>query len=59
MKTDHSMLQEKQGIQIQMPKLISKLWIFLSLNYILCDLLTMMDKAVLVYKSDFLPRVLV
>ena len=47
MRTDHSILQAKQSIQIQTPMLISKLWVFLSLNYILCDLLTMMDKAVI------------
>lgn len=45
MKADHSMLQEKQNIQ--MPMLLTKLWVFLSLNYILCDLLTMMEKEVI------------
>ena len=47
METNYLMLQEKQSIQNQVPMLISKLWVFLSLNYILCDLLTMMDKAVI------------
>jgi hypothetical protein len=47
MKTENSTLQEKQSIQIQISMLISKLWVFLSLNYILCDLHSMMDKAVI------------
>ena len=47
MATDQLMLQEKQSIQNQVPMLISKLWVFLSLNYILCDLLTMMDKSII------------
>ena len=47
METDHLKRQEKQSIKIQVPMLISRLWVFLSLNYILCDLLTMMDKAVI------------
>ena len=47
MNTDRSILQEKQSSQIHMPMLISKLWVLLSLNYILCDLLTLMDKAVI------------
>ena len=46
MATDQLMLQEKQSIQNQVLMLISKLWVFLSLNYILCDLLTMMDKSI-------------
>lgn len=47
MKTDHSMLQEKQNIQKHMPTVLTKLWVFLSLNYILCDLLTMMEREVI------------
>lgn len=47
MNTDHSMLQEQQNIPNKMPMLLSKLWVFLSLNYILCDLLTMMEMKVL------------
>lgn len=47
MKTDHLQLQEKQSIQIQMPMLLTKLWVFLSLNYILCDLLSNMEMAVI------------
>jgi len=47
MKTDRLMLQEKQGIKIQIPMLLSMLWVFLSLNYILCDLLTNMEMSVL------------
>lgn len=31
----------------QLPMLLSKLWVFLSLNYILCDLLTSMETAVI------------
>lgn len=47
MKTDHLMLQEKQSIKIQVPILLSSLWVFLSLNYILCDLLSNMEMAVI------------
>lgn len=47
MNTDRSILQEKQSSQIHMPMLISKLWVLLSLNYILCDLLTMMEMEVI------------
>lgn len=47
MKTDHSMLQEKQSIQMPMPALLSKLWVFLSLDYILCDVLSNMEMDVL------------
>lgn len=47
MKTDHLMQQEKQSIIIQVPLLLSYLWVFLSLNYILCDLLSNMEMAVL------------
>jgi hypothetical protein len=31
----------------QTPMLLSKLWVFLSLNYILCDLLSNMETAVI------------
>lgn len=47
MRTDHSTLQEQQNIPNKMPMVLSKLWVFLSLNYILCDLLTMMEMKVL------------
>jgi hypothetical protein len=47
MKTDHLMLQEKQSIKVQVPMLLSYLWVFLSLNYILCDLLSNMEMAVI------------
>ena len=47
MKTDHLMLQEKQSIKIQVPILLSILWVFLSLNYILCDLLSNMEMSVI------------
>jgi hypothetical protein len=47
MKTDNLILQEKQGIKIQLPKLLSYLWVFLSLNYILCDVLSNMEMAVI------------
>ena len=47
MKTDHLMPQEKQSTKIQVPKLLSSLWVFLSLNYILCDLLSNMEMAVI------------
>ena len=47
MKTDHSNLQEKQTMKVQVPILLSKLWVFLSLNYILCDLLSNMEMAVI------------
>ncbi|PKM94616.1 MAG: hypothetical protein CVU84_08850 [Firmicutes bacterium HGW-Firmicutes-1] len=45
MKTQSSVLPEKQSEQI--PMLLSKLWIFLSLNYILCDLLSNMEMSVI------------
>lgn len=32
----------------QLPMLLSKLWVFLSLNYILCDLLSNMESSVLI-----------
>jgi len=38
-------LQEKSSEQL--PGLLSKLWVFLSLNYILCDLLSNMEMAVI------------
>ena len=47
METDHLMLQEKQNIKIQVPILLSILWVFLSLNYILCDLLSNMEMSVI------------
>lgn len=45
MKTQQPALQEKQSER--MPMLLSKLWVFLSLNYILCDLLSNMEMSVL------------
>lgn len=44
MQIQSSVLQEKQSEQI--PMLLSKLWVFLSLNYIWCDLLTGMEMSV-------------
>ncbi|MHB8126614.1 MAG: DUF6326 family protein [Desulfitobacteriaceae bacterium] len=41
------MLQEKQSLKIQVPMLLSNLWVFLSLNYILCDLLSNMEMSVI------------
>lgn len=45
MKTQNEVIQEKQSERL--PMLLSKLWIFLSLNYILCDLLSNMEMSVL------------
>ena len=45
MKMQSSVLQEKQSEQ--MPMFLSKLWVFLSLNYILCDLLSNMEMSVI------------
>ena len=40
--------QVPQGkLSERLPMLLSKLWVFLSLNYILCDLLTSMETAVI------------
>ena len=40
--------QVPQGkLSERLPMLLSKLWVFLSLNYILCDLLTSMESAVI------------
>jgi hypothetical protein len=47
MNTDYTMQQNKQSILIQRPMLISKIWVFLSLNYILCDLISNMEKSAL------------
>lgn len=47
MNTDYTMQQNKQSILIHRPMLISKLWVFLSLNYILCDLISNMEMSVL------------
>ena len=47
MKTNHLSIQEKQDVKIQLPILLSKLWIFLSLNYILSDLLSNMEMSVI------------
>lgn len=46
MNTDQSIQKEKQSLQIHLPMLLSKLWVFLSLNYILCDLLGNMEMPV-------------
>lgn len=45
MKTQSSVSQGKQNERL--PELLSKLWVFLSLNYILCDLLTGMEASVI------------
>ena len=47
METNHLSIEEKQNNKIQMPMLLSKLWIFLSLNYILSDLLSNMEMSVI------------
>ena len=47
MKSNHLTIQEKQDTKIQLPMLLSKLWIFLSLNYILSDLLSNMEMSVI------------
>ena len=47
MKSNHLSIQEKQDTKIQLPMLLSKLWIFLSLNYILSDLLSNMEMSVM------------
>lgn len=43
--TQSSGLQEKQNERL--PMLLSKLWVFLSLNYILCDLISNMEVSVI------------
>jgi len=45
MMSQDSDLQEKRNDRL--PGLLSKLWVFLSLNYILCDLLSNMEMAVI------------
>lgn len=45
MKTKNLELQEQQSEKI--PMLLSKLWVFLSLNYILSDLLSNMEMSVI------------
>ncbi len=45
MKMQNLLFQETQ--KDQMSVIISKLWVFLSLNYILCDLLTNMEMSVI------------
>ena len=45
MKTQSTVLQEKQSERL--PMLLSKLWVFLSLNYILCDLISNMEMSVI------------
>ncbi len=47
MNTDYTMQQNKQSTLIHRPMLISKLWVFLSLNYILCDLISNMEMSAL------------
>ena len=47
MKSNNLSIQEKQDTKIQLPMLLSKLWIFLSLNYILSDLLSNMEMSVI------------
>ena len=45
MKTKNLELQEQRSEK--MPMLLSKLWVFLSLNYILCDLISNMEMSVI------------
>ena len=45
MKTQSSASQGKQNERL--PALLSKLWVFLSLNYILCDLISNMEMSVI------------
>lgn len=45
MKTQSTVPQEKQSERL--PMLLSKLWVFLSLNYILCDLISNMEMSVI------------
>ena len=45
MMSQGQILQEKSSERL--PGLLSKLWVFLSLNYILCDLLSNMEMAVI------------
>lgn len=47
METNNLNIQEKQDRKIELPMLLSKLWIFLSLNYILSDLLSNMEMSVI------------
>ena len=47
MSTDYSLQQGKQRIILHRPMLLSKLWVFLSLNYILCDLISNMEMSAL------------
>ena len=47
MNTDYTMKQSKQSTLVHRPMLISKLWVFLSLNYILCDLISNMEMSAL------------
>jgi len=47
MNSNLSTQQEEKKIQFRVPLLLSLLWVFLSLNYIFCDLLTMMDRNVI------------
>lgn len=45
MKTQNQVPNEKLGEHL--PMLLSKLWVFLSLNYIWCDILTGMESSVI------------
>jgi hypothetical protein len=47
MEADYSFVPAKQGLPLPAPLLLSKLWVFLSLNYILCDLLSNMEMTVI------------
>jgi hypothetical protein len=47
MEADYSIVPEKRGLPLPSPLLLSKLWVFLSLNYILCDLLSNMEMTVI------------
>ena len=47
MNSNLSTQQVEKKIQFIVPLLVSLLWVFLSLNYIFCDLLTMMDRNVI------------
>lgn len=47
MNTDNIIQQGKQSTILHKPMLLSKLWVFLSLNYILCDLISNMEMSAL------------
>jgi len=47
MNTNYSMQQDKQNVILHRPMLLSILWVFLSLNYILCDVISNMEMSAL------------